>query len=111
MLTGRGHCRSLDQRTESMEEPRFGRVSRVVRDCFICFPLGWGRVRRGVYSGAVRAAKLDDGLQTPSAMELYYGVLARRKELKSRLDAAFKEVLSHAKHRRSDVLAEIAAYM
>jgi hypothetical protein len=45
MLTGRGHCRSLDQSAESMEEPRFGRVSRVVRDCFICFPLGQGRVR------------------------------------------------------------------
>jgi hypothetical protein len=56
-------------------------------------------------------AKLDDGIKTPSAMELYYGVLARRKELKSRLNAALKEVLSHAKHRRSDVLAEIAAHM
>jgi hypothetical protein len=56
-------------------------------------------------------AKLDDGIQTPSAMELYYGVLARRKELKSRLNAALKEVLLHAKHRRSDVLAEIAAYV
>jgi hypothetical protein len=55
--------------------------------------------------------KLDDGVQTPSAIEFYYGVLARRKELKSRLDAAFKEVLSHAKHRRSDVLGEIAAHM
>ena len=56
-------------------------------------------------------AKLDDGIQTPSVMEHYYGVLARRKELKSRLNAALKKVLSHAKHRHSDVLAEIAAHM
>jgi len=56
-------------------------------------------------------AKLDDGIQTPRAMELYYDVLARRKELKSRLNAALKEVVSHAKHRHSDVLAEIAAHM
>jgi hypothetical protein len=39
MLTACGHGRSLDQSAESIEEPRFGRVSRVVRDCFICFSL------------------------------------------------------------------------
>jgi len=52
--------------------------------------------------------KLDESSRRPSLRECYYGALRRRNELKARIDASLREILSHPKHRRNAILADVA---